>query len=91
MVRESLLAGLADRFEEAGLKVFGPNKTAAEIEGSKSFAKELMKKYDIPTAEYEVFTNMKRRNYIKEKGAPIVIKADGISCWKRRNSCFNIR
>ena len=75
-----LLAGLADRFEEAGLKVFGPKQKAAEIEGSKSFAKELMKKYQIPTAEYEVFTEYEQAvAYVKEKGAPIVIKADGLS------------
>ena len=53
-----LLEGLADQFNAAGLAVFGPSKAAAEIEGSKSFAKELMKKYEIPTAEYAVFTNL---------------------------------
>ena len=78
-----LLAGLADRFEEAGLKVFGPKQKAAEIEGSKSFAKELMKKYQIPTAEYAVFTEYEAAvAYVKEKGAPIVIKADGLAAGK---------
>ncbi|MCQ6277022.1 phosphoribosylamine--glycine ligase [Bacillus sp. V3B] len=78
-----LLAGLADRFEEAGLKVFGPKQKAAEIEGSKSFAKELMQKYQIPTAEYAVFTNYEEAvAYVKEKGAPIVIKADGLAAGK---------
>jgi phosphoribosylamine--glycine ligase len=78
-----LLAGLADRFEEAGLKVFGPKQKAAEIEGSKSFAKELMKKYHIPTGEYEVFTEYEKAvAYVKEKGAPIVIKADGLAAGK---------
>ena len=78
-----LLAGLADRFEEAGLKVFGPKQKAAEIEGSKSFAKELMQKYQIPTAEYEVFTEYEPAvAYVKEKGAPIVIKADGLAAGK---------
>ncbi|WP_066390899.1 phosphoribosylamine--glycine ligase [Neobacillus mesonae] len=78
-----LLAGLADEFEAEGLKVFGPRKAAAEIEGSKSFAKELMKKYQIPTADYAVFTSFaEARQYIEEKGAPIVIKADGLAAGK---------
>lgn len=78
-----LLAGLADRFQEAGLAVFGPNQKAAEIEGSKAFAKDLMKKYQIPTAEYAVFSIYEEaRNYVLEKGAPIVIKADGLAAGK---------
>lgn len=78
-----LLEGLADKFEADGLAVFGPRAAAAEIEGSKSFAKELMKKYNIPTADYAVFTNYEdARNYIEEKGAPIVIKADGLAAGK---------
>ncbi|NRD77687.1 phosphoribosylamine--glycine ligase [Bacillus sp. BRMEA1] len=78
-----LLEGLADKFRMAGLKVFGPNQAAAEIEGSKSFAKELMKKYQIPTADYAVFTSFEEaRDYVKEKGAPIVIKADGLAAGK---------
>ncbi|WHY78062.1 phosphoribosylamine--glycine ligase [Neobacillus sp. WH10] len=78
-----LLAGLSDKFEAAGLPVFGPRKAAAEIEGSKSFAKELMKKYQIPTADYAVFTSFEAaRQYVEEKGAPIVIKADGLAAGK---------
>jgi len=78
-----LLEGLADKFEAAGLAVFGPRKAAAEIEGSKSFAKDLMKKYEIPTADYAVFTSIEEaRHYIHEKGAPIVIKADGLAAGK---------
>ncbi|WP_066367099.1 phosphoribosylamine--glycine ligase [Neobacillus fumarioli] len=78
-----LLEGLADKFLAAGLKVFGPSKKAAEIEGSKSFAKELMKKYNIPTADYAVFTSFEEaRDYVVEKGAPIVIKADGLAAGK---------
>jgi phosphoribosylamine--glycine ligase len=78
-----LLAGLADRFKEAGLNVFGPSQAAAEIEGSKSFAKELMKKYAIPTADYAVFTSFDEASeYVEEKGAPIVIKADGLAAGK---------
>jgi phosphoribosylamine---glycine ligase len=78
-----LLAGLADKFREAGLAVFGPSQAAAEIEGSKSFAKELMMKYNIPTADYRVFTSFdEARAYVEEKGAPIVIKADGLAAGK---------
>lgn len=78
-----LLNGLADQFNEAGLKVFGPSKAAAEIEGSKSFAKKLMKKYGIPTADYSVFTSYEEaRRYVEQKGAPIVIKADGLAAGK---------
>ena len=78
-----LLEGLADKFQAAGLAVFGPSGLAAEIEGSKSFAKEIMRKYEIPTAEYAVFTNFEEaKQYIEEKGAPIVIKADGLAAGK---------
>ncbi|MBS4216382.1 phosphoribosylamine--glycine ligase [Neobacillus rhizophilus] len=78
-----LLEGLADKFSEAGLRVFGPRQAAAEIEGSKSFAKELMEKYQIPTADYAVFTSYdEARQYVEEKGAPIVIKADGLAAGK---------
>lgn len=78
-----LLNGLADRFRKAGLVVFGPSQKAAEIEGSKSFAKDLMKKYSIPTAEYAVFNDYEEaRAYVLEKGAPIVIKADGLAAGK---------
>ncbi|WP_080848690.1 phosphoribosylamine--glycine ligase [Cytobacillus gottheilii] len=78
-----LLAGLADLFNKEGLAVFGPEKAAAEIEGSKSFAKELMKKYHIPTAEYEVFSDYSAaKEYIEKKGTPIVIKADGLAAGK---------
>lgn len=78
-----LLEGLADKFEAEGLAVFGPRRLAAEIEGSKSFAKEIMRKYEIPTADYGVFTNFaEAKQYIEEKGAPIVIKADGLAAGK---------
>lgn len=78
-----LLEGLSDRFSAEGMKVFGPKKLAAEIEGSKSFAKDIMKKYQIPTGEYEVFTEFdKAKEYIELKGAPIVIKADGLAAGK---------
>lgn len=78
-----LLNGLADDFTEAGLQVFGPNSRAAVIEGSKSFAKDLMKNYNIPTAEYETFSDYEQaKAYIEKMGAPIVIKADGLAAGK---------
>ncbi|HLU24029.1 MAG TPA: phosphoribosylamine--glycine ligase [Bacillaceae bacterium] len=78
-----LAAGIVDEFEAADLKVFGPRKNAAIIEGSKSFAKELMKKYNIPTADYETFQSYEEaKAYLEEKGAPIVIKADGLAAGK---------
>lgn len=78
-----LIEGLADRFQEAGLTVFGPNQKAAEIEGSKSFAKDLMKKYNIPTASYEVFTDYENaKECVLQQGAPIVLKADGLAAGK---------
>ncbi|WP_273127896.1 phosphoribosylamine--glycine ligase [Bacillus weihaiensis] len=78
-----LLNGIVDVFEEAGLKIFGPRQKAALIEGSKNFAKELMIKYNIPTADYQTFTDVEEaKAYIQEKGAPIVIKADGLAAGK---------
>ena len=78
-----LVNGLVDSLNEAGIKTFGPTKTAAQIEGSKIFAKRLMKKYNIPTAVFEVFDNPDdARNYIRGQGAPIVIKADGLAAGK---------
>ncbi|ASN07001.1 phosphoribosylamine--glycine ligase [Virgibacillus necropolis] len=78
-----LLDGIADRFQAEDLKVFAPTKEAALLEGSKSFAKEFMEKYDIPTAGYATFTDPEAaKNHIKEKGAPIVIKADGLAAGK---------
>ena len=78
-----LVNGLVDALDEAEIKAFGPNKTAAQMEGSKIFAKQLMKKYNIPTAEFEVFDNpYYAKKYIVQKGAPIVIKADGLAAGK---------
>jgi phosphoribosylamine---glycine ligase len=78
-----LLEGIVDRFTEAGLVIFGPREAAAHIEGSKSFAKNLMKKYGIPTASSQNFTSYDDAlQYIREKGAPIVIKADGLAAGK---------
>lgn len=78
-----LMNGLVDKLEAAGICAFGPHANAAEIEGSKSFAKDLMKKYGIPTARYEVFTAAEpARAYIRQEGAPIVVKADGLAAGK---------
>lgn len=78
-----LTLGIADYFQEHGLKVFGPNRDAAQIEGSKSFAKELMRENNIPTAFYETFDNLNdAREFIYQKGVPIVIKADGLAAGK---------
>lgn len=80
---QPLVGGIVDYFTERGLRAFGPTKTAAQIEGSKSFAKELMKKYHIPTAAYETFTEVdKAKAYIEKLGAPIVVKADGLAAGK---------
>ena len=78
-----LTNGLVDAVTAAGIKAFGPTQAAAQIEGSKAFSKSLMKKYGIPTAKYEVFTEAEAaREYIRKEGAPIVIKADGLAAGK---------
>jgi phosphoribosylamine--glycine ligase len=78
-----LMNGLVDDLEAAGIPAFGPRANAAEIEGSKSFAKDLMKKYGIPTARYEVFAEAEAaRAYIRSEGTPIVVKADGLAAGK---------
>jgi phosphoribosylamine--glycine ligase len=81
---ESVLAlGIVNEFEKRGLKIFGPTKEAAKIESSKDFAKKLMKKYNIPTGEYETFDNLEAaKAYVEIKGAPIVIKEDGLKAGK---------
>lgn len=81
---DPLAAGAVDAFEAAGLRAFGPNKSAAVIEGSKAFSKDLMKKYGIPTAAYEVFEDSKSAiEYIKSQNKfPIVVKADGLALGK---------
>ncbi|PPA68983.1 phosphoribosylamine--glycine ligase [Jeotgalibacillus proteolyticus] len=80
---QPLSEGITDRFLAENLKIFGPTKEAALIEGSKSFAKDLMKKYDVPTGAYETFQDADlAKEYIKKQGAPIVIKADGLAAGK---------
>lgn len=78
-----LVAGIVDRFEGEGLSIFGPNKEAARLEGSKVFSKDLMEKHEIPTAAYETFNEPAPATaYIKEIGAPIVVKAEGLAAGK---------
>ncbi|MBB2479986.1 phosphoribosylamine--glycine ligase [Bacillus sp. APMAM] len=80
---DPLTAGIVNEFQEAGLKIFGPKKEAAIIEGSKAFAKDLMQKYNIPTAVYQTFQDYgAAKAYIENTGAPIVIKADGLAAGK---------
>ncbi len=78
-----LVLGIVDRFNEAGLKCFGPTKGAAQLEGSKAFSKDFFARYHIPTAAYGNFTDVDEATaYIKEQGAPIVVKADGLAAGK---------
>lgn len=79
----ALADGIADEFARRGLKVFGPTRKAAQVESSKDFAKGLMKKYGIPTADYQTFTDYdSAAAYVREKGAPIVIKENGLKAGK---------
>ncbi|MBO5073216.1 MAG: phosphoribosylamine--glycine ligase [Eubacterium sp.] len=80
---DPLVGGVVDVFEKRGLRVFGPRKNAAIIEGSKAFSKDLMKKYKIPTAAYETFTDADAANaYLETAKLPIVLKADGLALGK---------
>ena len=89
---DPLTHGIVDLFESKGLFIFGANKKAAEIEGSKAFAKEMMKKYHIPTAFYEIFDSQKEAvKYIHKQGAPIVVKADGLAAGKGVMVCNTVK
>lgn len=78
-----LTLGIVDEFCNANLKIFGPMKKAAQLEASKVFSKELMKKYNVPTADFKIFDNANAANkYIEEIGAPCVVKADGLAAGK---------
>ncbi len=80
---QPLIEGIVDYFQVKRLPIIGPTKLGAQMEGSKAFAKELMKKYQIPTAQYHVFVDKESAiNYVKENGVPIVIKADGLAAGK---------
>lgn len=78
-----LVAGLADRVQAAGIKVFGPAANAAILEGSKAFMKDLCRRHNVPTAAYGEFTDLEKATaFIRERGAPIVVKADGLAAGK---------
>jgi len=78
-----LVAGVVDRFRDAGLRIFGPRALAAQLEGSKAFAKDFLLRHNIPTSRYAVFTDLNRALvYVRQHGAPIVIKADGLAAGK---------
>lgn len=80
---DALAQGIVDDFEAAGLKAFGPSKRAAELEWSKDFAKQMMGKYGVPTADFETFSDFDAaKAYIEKQGAPIVVKADGLALGK---------
>ncbi len=88
---DPLVGGIVDVFEEKGLRVFGPRKNAAILEGSKAFSKDLMKKYNIPTAAYETFDDAdKAIEYLKTADMPIVLKADGLALGKGVLICNNL-
>ena len=78
-----LSEGIVDDFQKNNLKIFGPSKAAAQLESSKEFAKDFMRRHNIPTASYQTFTDLnKAKEYVKKYGAPIVIKADGLAAGK---------
>ena len=78
-----LVAGIVDLFQAANMDIFGPTKGAAQLEGSKAFAKDFLQRHGIPTASYATFTEVAPAlAYINEQGAPIVIKADGLAAGK---------
>ena len=78
-----LVAGIADRLRDAGIAVFGPSAAAAQLEGSKGFTKDVCARFNIPTGAYQRFNNApKAKAYVREQGAPIVIKADGLAAGK---------
>lgn len=86
---DPLAAGIVDAFEAANIPVYGPRKNAAEIEGSKIFMKNLLKKYGIPTAKYETFSDYETAlAYLRGQPLPIVIKADGLAAGKGVTVCF---
>jgi phosphoribosylamine--glycine ligase len=78
-----LVLGVVDAFQAQGLKIFGPSKAAAQLEGSKAFTKDFLQRHDIPTGDYQNFTDIDPAiAYVREKGAPIVVKADGLAAGK---------
>ena len=89
---DPLSKGIVDRFEEAGLRIFGASQKAARIESSKSFAKAVMEKYGIPTAKGQTFTRLPQAQaYVKKMGAPLVVKADGLAAGKGVIVCSTVK
>lgn len=87
---DPLTRGITDKFKSQGLRIFGPDKAGAQLEGSKSFSKEFMKKYGVKTAEYAVFTDAdEAKKYLEDCAYPTVIKADGLAAGKGVIICFN--
>ena len=87
-----LVDGLADFLEKNGIKVFGPNKIASQLEGSKIFTKNLCKKYNIPTAKFGVFENIEKSHlFLDDCDHPIVVKADGLAAGKGVYICENLK
>ena len=86
---QPLVKGIADSFEESGLRLFGPSQRAAEIEGSKVFCKDLMKKYGIPTARYESFNSLDQVKLFTKEDEPVVVKASGLASGKGVVLCRN--
>jgi len=87
-----LVRGIVNDFEKEGLRIFGPTREAAQIEGSKVFAKEIMTKYDIPTAQAAIFDSFKKAaDYIREIGAPLVVKAEGLAAGKGVIICQTVK
>jgi phosphoribosylamine---glycine ligase len=89
---QPLVMGIVDRFQEKGLRIFGPTAQAAELEGSKAFSKDIMKKYGLPTAEYETFSSYElARKYFDKETGPIVVKASGLAAGKGVILCRNAK
>ena len=87
-----MVEGLVDYLNKKKVRVFGPNKFASQLEGSKSFMKNLCKENDIPTANFGIFSNLgEATGFIKKNGAPIVVKADGLAGGKGVSVCFSIK
>lgn len=86
-----LVEGIVDLFESRGLRIFGPSRQAALLEGSKVFSKEIMLKYGVPTAGAEIFSSFKKaKDYVQAKGAPLVVKADGLAGGKGAMVCHTL-
>ena len=89
---QPLVMGIVDRFEVKGLRIFGPSASAAELEGSKSFSKDIMQKYGLPTAVYKIFSSAESATkYIQAKNCPLVVKADGLAAGKGVLLCRSSR